>query len=134
MGESDEKAVTVLVIGTWHEYQRHQDEIESRRKVRAQFERFLRRIVAERGIDLIAEEAGDNEEVWERLKADEAKTPPELRPLFAGTEAGGGPQDTIAKRIADECPDCRRHVDIRPPREEEMTIEQCDKAMAEKTI
>lgn len=133
MVETDKRRVAVLVIGTGHEYQRHQDTIEDRQKVRADFERLLREAIAERSISLIAEEAGDNGEVWERLKQEEAATPRELRALFGGTEAVGGPQDTIAKRIADERPGRVGHVDIRPPRAEEMTIEERDEAMAGKT-
>ena len=136
MGEVDQekRPVRALVIGTCHEYQRHQDRIEERKKVRADLERLACQLIADRSISLIAEEAGDNTEVWEQLKLDEEATPPELQIFFAGTEAVGGPQDTIAKRIADELSERLRHFDIRPPHAEEITTEQRDEAMARSTM
>jgi len=132
MGESDRNPVAALVIGTCHEYQRHQDKIKEREEIRAVFEQVIRRMVEEQGATLIAEEAGNKEEVLAQLRADEAATPSEFAVLFGGTEAVDEPQDTIAKLVADEI-GCK-HVDIRPPHANEMTIEQCDAAMAEKTV
>jgi hypothetical protein len=105
--------VAVLVIGTCHEYQRHQDANADREKVRNDFEQVIRATVAERGISLIAEEAGNKEEVQAQLKADEAKTSA-FDVLFAGTKAADEPQDTIAKLVADELLG-GNHIDIRPP-------------------
>src|ERR1700682_2862912 len=65
---------SVLVIGTGHEYQRHQDNYPAYQAVREQFDNYLRKIAAERTINLIAEEAGDDKEVWTALKKDEKKT------------------------------------------------------------
>jgi len=134
MNEKDKSPVAVLVIGTCHEYQRHQDRVEEREKVRADFGRLLRRTIVERAVNLIAEEAGDDKEAFDRLKADEAKTPPELQVLFVGTEGVDVPQSTIAKLIADEHRGSLTHVDIRPLHADEMTIDESDDAMAAKVM
>jgi len=81
---------------------------------------------------LIAEEAGDDREVWAALKADDEKVPEELRPLFEGYEIANEPQSTIAKMIADELG--RRHIDIRSRDASHMTIEERDIAMARQTV
>jgi hypothetical protein len=39
---------TVLVIGTRHEYQRHQDTMPDREKIRAKFRELVRRVIEER--------------------------------------------------------------------------------------
>lgn len=124
--------VAVLVIGTSHEYQRHQDANAEREKIRNDFEQVIRATVAERGISLIAEEAGEKEEVQALLKADEAKTSA-FDVLFAETKAADEPQDTIAKLVADELLG-GNHIDIRPPYAEKMTVAERDEAMAAKTI
>jgi len=134
MAATGKEQATVLVIGTRHEYQRHQDRMPDREEIRAKFEELLRRVIEERSISHIAEEAGDDTEVWEHLKRQEDATPPELAKLFGGTEVVDEPQSTIAKQIADEQPAHLTHVDIRPPHAEVMTIEERDEAMAANTM
>jgi hypothetical protein len=102
-----------LVIGTSHEYQRHQDRSAEREKIRTELEGLIRRAIRERGIDLMAEEAGAKEQVHAQLKADETKTAA-FDVLFAETKAIDEPQETIARLIADEVRSAR-YVDIRPP-------------------
>jgi pheromone shutdown protein TraB len=133
-------ATTVLVIGTCHEYQRHQDNSAEREKVRAELEKLIRTIVSEKGIDLIAEEAGNDDQVHAQLKADEAKTPEELKILFAETKAVDKPQPTIAKIVADEILN-GNHVDIRPagadplaPDADANLISERDTVMAAKIV
>jgi len=48
------KKVRVLVIGTQHQFQRHQDTMEDREKVRDELDKCVRKIIKERKIDLIA--------------------------------------------------------------------------------
>jgi hypothetical protein len=124
--------VAVLVIGTCHEYQRHQDANAGRERVRNDFEQVIRAAIAERAISLIAEEAGKKEEVHARLKADEAKTSA-FDVLFADARVTDEPQDTIAKLVADELLG-GNHIDVRPPNAEKMTVAERDKAMAAKTM
>lgn len=104
----------VLVIGACHEYQRHQDTSAERERTRREFEHLIRASIAEKGIGLIAEEAGKDEEVHAQLKADEAKTPSDLAILFSETKVVDEPPATIAKIVADELLK-GNHVDIRPP-------------------
>jgi hypothetical protein len=101
------------VIGTCHPYQRHQDKSAEREVIRTSFEKLIRTALNERGINLVAEEAGNNEAVHAQLKADEAKTVA-FSLLFAGTEAVDKPQDTIAKIVADEVLG-GKHIAIRLP-------------------
>jgi len=105
-------ATAVLVVGTYHEYQRRQDNSPERKKIRDDFEKLIRTTVGERGIDLIAEEAGNDKEVHAQLKADEAKTT-EFNTLFAEMNAVDEPQPTIAKIVAGEILN-GNHIDIRP--------------------
>ena len=48
---------TFLIIGACHEYQRHQDDAEAER-IRREFEALIRAEIT--GIDLVVEEAGDD--------------------------------------------------------------------------
>lgn len=125
--------VSALIIGTGHEYQRYQDAMAERNLRRAQFGELLRRVIAERKVDLIAEEAGDNQAVLESLKADEAATAA-FDGLFADLNAKviDEPKDTIARTIASESG--VRWVDIRHRCAEEMSIRERDVAMAETII
>src|SRR5260370_2283618 len=109
MAETVKKPTKVLVIGTRHELQRHQDTMPNREELRVEFDKWLRQIIKQEKMDLIAEEAGDDNEEWNRLKQDEKATPPELEVLFEGTEAADHPVSTIAKKIAD---DEVRHEDV----------------------
>jgi hypothetical protein len=55
--ETPYKGIRTVVIGTHHEFQRPQDTSADRGRVRADFEKLLRRIIEEREIRLVAEEA-----------------------------------------------------------------------------
>ncbi len=101
-----------FVIGTSHAYQRHRDGCVEQERIRADFENLIRATLNERGVDLIAEEAGDKKEVHARLRADEARTPDAFAVLR--DEIVDDPPDTIAKLIADELLG-GSYVDIRPP-------------------
>jgi pheromone shutdown protein TraB len=124
------KMAAVLIIGTGHEYQRHQDNMSDREALRADFENLLHQVVSDRLITHIAEEAGNDEEVWKSLKDAEAKTHPAFAVLFTDVEVVDEPTSTIAKQIADDYGGKLVHVDIRPVDAKEMTIEQRDEAMA----
>jgi len=121
-----------LVIGTCHEYQRHQDKVEASEQIRAALERRIRKIISDHKIDLIAEEAGNDKEVWTALKEQEEKDSEILGALIQGTEILSEPTQTIAKIVADECHITR--IDIRPPKAAEMKASERDAAMGEKII
>ena len=133
MAETVKKQIKVLVIGTEHPIQRHQDTSAERKEVRKEFEKLLRQIIKEQKIDLIAEEAGDNTEVWKRLKRDD-----ELAGKYAEAFGGGrtvdAPVPTIAKKITSEQHDKLRHVDVRAPNAEELSIEERDAPMVAKIM
>jgi pheromone shutdown protein TraB len=132
MAETAKKEIMVLVIGTRHEFQRHQDQMADREKLRAEFEELLRVLIDERGISLIAEEAGDDRAVWEHLRQEEEAVG-QFAEAFGG-RVGDNPVATIAKQIAGERPADITHIDIRAPNAEKMTIEQRDEAMAAKIM
>jgi hypothetical protein len=75
-----------LVIGTDHAFQRHQDLSAKNAAKRTAYTEFLSTSLEARNVDALAEEAGDDQEVWECLKSQELGIPTELRGLFAGTE------------------------------------------------
>lgn len=130
-GSMSKSKVRVLVIGTRHELQRHQDTAPEREKVRAEFDKLLRQIIKKQKIGLIAEEAGDDTAVWEKLKqVDEMAA--EFGGLFGGYPAVDNPVPTIAKKIADERK--TRHIDIRAANADVMTIGQRDEAMTAKIM
>lgn len=114
------RKVDALVIGTGHEYQRHQDKVDASERIRAALEKRIREIISDRKIDLIAEEAGDDKEVWTALKEQEKKDFEVLGALIEGTEIVGEPTQTIAKIVAVECR--VTHIDIRPPNAGEMSV------------
>lgn len=122
------KQTRAPVIGTRHEFQRHQDTAEDRRKVRTEFEVLLRRLIKERGITLVAEEAGDDDAVWEFLKREEDSLG-EFAEAFGGGRTVDGPVPTIAKIIADDHPGQVRHADIRVDADEMPLVQQRDEAM-----
>jgi uncharacterized protein (DUF58 family) len=134
--EQKKRATCALVIGTRHQFQRHQDTMADREKARAEFDRRLREIIKERKIDFIAEEAGDDTEVWKRLKQqDEAVG--ELAELFGeGSTTGDSPVPTIAKKIADE--NGVRHedvdVEVRANEKDLKSIGKRDEGMTEKIL
>jgi pheromone shutdown protein TraB len=125
------KDVSGLVIGTAHEYQRHQDRVRENAIVRATFEELLRNIIADRKVDLIAEEAGDNQEVLKSLKADEAATAA-FGELFAELKVVDEPRDPIARIVANELG--LMWVDIRSPGAAKMSVVQRDLVMTEKIM
>jgi hypothetical protein len=133
MSESAEKKVRVLVIGTQHELQRHQDAVPDREELRSKFDKRLRQIINERKLDLIAEEAGDDAQVWKNLKEND-----ELAEAFGDTgyKTVDNPVSTIAKRIADEYR--VRHedvdVDVRAKEDDLESIEKRDEAIAARII
>ena len=127
------KKKKVLVIGTDHAYQRHQDTVPDRKPIRDHFEERLRDIIEEHDVEIIAEEAGDDAAVWEHLKQiDEAGG--EFAELFGGGKTVDAPVPTIGKQIADERPAELKHVDIRAPNAANMSIEERDAAMAAKVM
>lgn len=132
----NQRKITVLVIGTRHEFQRHQDTMADREKARAELDKRVREIIRERKIDLIAEEAGDDTEVWKRLKsADDAVG--ELAKLFGeGSTTVDSPVSTIAKKVADEYG--VRHedvdVDVRADEKDAGSIKKRDEAMTDKIL
>lgn len=131
MAETVKKQIRVLVIGTEHPIQRHQDTSEERQLLRAKFEELLRQVIKGRDIGLIAEEAGKDTEVWKRLKQEEEAVG-KFAEAFGGGKTADAPVPTIAKKLADERPGELRHVDIRAPNAEDMSIEERDAAMAAK--
>src|SRR5271167_2193116 len=93
---TETKRGKVLVIGTNHNIQRHQDKVSKLESDRAEFEKFLRQLIEKGKTDLVAEEAGDDEKVWENLK---------LYDVFADSAEGktvDNPASPIAKIIAGE--------------------------------
>ncbi len=120
---------TALVIGTDHAFQRRQDLSAQNKAIRDAFEKFLQGTFAERKTDGIAEEAGDDQAVWEYLKHLDAETPKELRALFGATEIVDSPQPTIARSIAEATG--IHYADIRANGAENMSVADRDKAMAQ---
>jgi len=120
--------VSALIVGTDHKYQRRQDRSEDNERIRDQFEAFLREVITQRNVDAIAEEAGNDQEVWEYLKAEEANTPDELKGLFDGMEVVDAPPRTIARIMADASN--LPYTDIRAPEADKMSIADRDEAMA----
>jgi len=129
-GESNEH-VRAVIIGTRHEFQRHQDTAEDREKVRLDFEKLLRDIVQERGVTLIAEEAGNDRAVWEVLKAEEEGLG-DFVDAFGGGRTVEQPVSTIAKNLSTELSSKVRHVDIRVDVRDFPQVDQRDEAMAAK--
>lgn len=131
MAEAVKKQIMVLVIGTDHQIQRRQDTIPELAPVRDQFEQRLRQIIKEQKIDLIAEEAGDDTEVWKPLKQEEEALG-KFAEAFGGGKIVDAPVPTTAKKIAGERRGELKHVDIRAPNAENMSITERDAAMAAK--
>ena len=106
----------------------------SGKKLREGFEKQLREILKQGKIGLIAEEAGDDSEVWEHLKREDQFVEG-FEDLFGlGSQTVDSPVATIAKRIADENPDKIRRVDIRSPNATDLTIEQRNEVMSTKIL
>lgn len=126
--------IIALIIGTGHEYQRHQDRIHEREEIRTEFASILSQIIHDRNITLVAEEAGDDTEVWERLKREDELLPTEYAALVEHSRVIEEPQSTIAKTITDERTEELRHVDICPSHSEMVTIEKREEAMVNKIM
>jgi hypothetical protein len=131
MVETVKKQTKVLVIGTNHSIQRHQDTNAELEVARAEFEKLLRRVIKERNVNLIAEEAGNDTEVWKSLKQEEEAVG-RFAEAFGGGKIVDAPVPTIANQIEDEQPGELRHDDIRAPNAEKLTIKKRDAAMAAK--
>jgi hypothetical protein len=127
--------VRVLVVGTRHELQRHQDTAADREQIRAEFDKRLRQIIEERKITLIAEEAGDDTAVWENLKLEEEAVG-KFAEAFGEGKTVDSPVPTIARTIADEYG--LKHtdvdVDVRADENDLKSIEKRDEAMTEKIL
>lgn len=101
----------VIVVGVNHRVQRvPPDDTPEDYESRVQFEAALQALIEHEGVDLIAEEAGDDEEVARELQRGEehwaqftAITPPRVVP-----------ERTLARQVAERTGTCR-HTDIRPP-------------------
>ena len=121
-----------LILGTGHEYQRHQDKVEASEKARTKFKYRIREIVSERQIELLAEEAGDDKAVWAALNEQQKSDFESFGRLFEGSDVVDEPVQTIAKAVAAECHVL--YIDIRSPRSNEMKVSERDVAMCEKIL
>jgi hypothetical protein len=120
-----------LVIGTDHAFQRHQDLSAVNAAKRTAYTEFLSTSLEARNVDALAEEAGDDQEVWECLKSQELGITAELRALFAGTEIVNGPQPTIARSLTNSRG--VRYGDVRAKDAHDMTIFERDEYIAHET-
>jgi hypothetical protein len=155
--EPASKGIRAVVIGTCHEFQRHQDKMAEREEVRAQFEKRLHQIFTERKIDLVTEEAGDDEETSKTLKHDdeiavqfeqalhEMMTKDEAYKDKMANAAGGffghdasveGAVSTIARTIAEKYGVRHSDVDVEVRAEEgnAESIAKRDAAMTDKIL
>ncbi len=100
----------VLILGLDHWIQRHQDNVAERSLVRQSFARGIRRLIEERRVQVVAEEAGNDDEVAEALQRDEN--------TWAALEGRGPrriePIETIARTVTRALDGCH-YTDIRPP-------------------
>ena len=117
-----------LVIGTDHAFQRHQDVSAKNAAKRTAYTEFLSASLEARNVDGLAEEAGDDREVWEYLKSQELAIPAELRALFAETDIVDGPQPTIARSLTNSRG--VKYGDVRAKDAHNMTISERDEYMA----
>jgi pheromone shutdown protein TraB len=122
----------VLILGTGHEYQRHQDQVAATEEIRSRFEKLIREALTERTIELIAEEAGDDVQVWTALKEQQTKDLATFGNLLQGSEVVNAPIQTIARGVASECH--IPYIDIRSQRADTMTISERDVAMCESIL
>ena len=153
MAEAAKKQIRVLVIGTDHNIQRHQDKVPELEKHRVEFEKFLHKIIKEEKIDLVAEEAGDDKQSLENVKRDEEQAAEFERQLRQMMEKDGlvaedtglfgkgrtvdRPVPTIAKTIADKHGVRYEDVDVDIRVVDENDIESVKKrgeAIAEKIL
>jgi hypothetical protein len=99
----------ILVLGVDHWIQRQQDNDAGRDQARQRFERAIRGLIEDRGVTLVAEEAGSDDEVAEGLQREEN--------VWAQFENRGPrkipPVETIVRTITRGVNGCA-YVDIRP--------------------
>lgn len=129
------KGVNAVVIGTHHEYQRHQDTSAEREQVRADFEKLLRSIFEGKRITLVAEEASNDEAVWKALKQDE-ELAARFGGLFGECKTVDAPVQTIASTLAKEygAEHSDVDVDVRAQEDDPESIAKRDAAMTEKIL
>lgn len=99
-----------LVLGVDHWIQRHQDDVDERNQVRQSFERGIRRLIEERQVEVVLEEAGDDNDVAQMLQRDENA----WAPLEGREPRIIEPAPTIPSIVTRALAGCR-YVDIRPP-------------------
>jgi hypothetical protein len=100
----------LFVLGLDHWIQRWQDACPERVTARKSFETAIRRLVERKRIQVVAEEAGRDEEVAANLQQEE-----NLWALLENRQLMTTPSlKTIARTITEETNGCR-HMDIRPP-------------------
>jgi len=129
------KEIRAVVLGTCHEFQRHQDTSADRERVRADYENLLRKMIEERRVSLVAEEASDDKAVWESLKKDE-EFAAGFGGLFGAFKTVDSPVPTIASDVAKEygAKHADVDVDIRAREGDAESIAKRDAAMTEKIL
>jgi pheromone shutdown protein TraB len=125
----------VVVLGTHHEFQRYQDKCADRERIRVQFEKLLRKIIEERKVRLIAEEASDDKAVWQCVKKDD-ELAAAFGGLFGACKTVDAPVPTIAKKLEKEygVEHADVDVDVRAQEDDAESIEKRDAAMTEKIL
>jgi hypothetical protein len=133
--ETASKGIYVVVLGTRHEFQRHQDTSADRERVRADFEKLLRKVIEERKVRLVAEEASDDKAVWESLKKDE-ELAAGFGGLFGRFKTVDVPVPTIANELAREygAKHADVDVDVRVQEGDTESIAKRDASMTEKIL
>jgi hypothetical protein len=131
--ETASKEIRAVVLGTYHEFQRHQDTSADRERIRADYENLLRKMIEERKVGLVAEEAGDDKAVWESLKRDE-ELAAGFEELFGNFKTVDAPVPTIASELAKKygAKHADVDVDIRAQEDDVESIAKRDTAMTEK--
>ena len=101
-----------LVLGLRHEVQRHQNGVAEEDRARKSFGELIRHLIEERRVQVVAEEAGNDNEVAEDIQKGEdvwAKLvleQPRRIEVF----------ETIARTVTRALDSCN-YIDIRPPRD-----------------
>jgi|ERR1700722_3163558 len=129
------KGAQAVVVGTHHEFQRHQDKSAERERLRADFEKLLRKVIEEKKVRLVAEEASDDGAVWEFLtKEDELAAG--FGELFGDFKTVDAPIATIAKELAMEygAKHADVDVDVRAQEGDAESIAKRDAAITEKIL
>jgi pheromone shutdown protein TraB len=133
--ETPSKGAHVVVLGTHHEFQRHQDTSADRERVRTDLEKLVRKVIEERKVKLVAEEASDDKAVWESMKKDE-ELAAGFGGLFGDFKTVDAPVPTIAKELAKEygAKHADVDVDVRAQEGDAESIAKRDAAMTEKIL